>query len=123
MLGGVASAKYCTEKDDKFKRGVDKLDQLYEFGLKIQKAVQNKDLEAIKTMIKYPMYGKKITKSYLDNKTFDQVFTKRDRDLILEVKVECQSVGIDRGFMLGAGTIWYDYIDGPTITVLNVGSK
>jgi hypothetical protein len=123
MLGGVASAEYCTEKDDLYKKGTDHLNSLYEFGLKIQKAVKDKNLEAIKAMVKFPMNDKKITKSYLDNKTFDQVFSQKEIDFILKDKPNCNSVGIYKGYMLGPGTIWYDDINGATIIALNLVKK
>jgi len=120
LLMTGANAKYCTEKDDLYKKGTDHLNSLYEFGLKIQKAVKDKDLEAIKAMVKFPMNDKKITKSYLDNKTFDQVFSQKEIDFILKDKPNCNSVGIYKGYMLGAGTIWYDDINGATIVALNL---
>ena len=122
LLMTSANAKYCTEKDDVLGRGVDTLDNLYEFGLKIQKAVKDKDLEAIKAMVKRPLINKKFRISYFENKKFDEVFTEKDRYYILKEKVDCASVG-SQGFMLGNGKVWYDNIGGLTIISFNLGSK
>jgi hypothetical protein len=117
----IAFAKYCTEADDIFrpKLGVKGLDNLYEFALNIQKAFKDKDLPALRSMMKIPLINK-TPLTFFENKKFDDVFTKEEIKWVLESKIECRAVGIDKGWMLGPGTIWYEDVDGPTISSVNI---
>jgi uncharacterized protein len=78
----------------------------FQFGKTIQKAMLNKDLKAIISFIDGELefgFRKKIGLS----SNFDDIFS---RDSILEIMsepVDCHPVGW-RGFMLGAGQVWYD---------------
>ena len=81
----------------------------YKFGLEIQEAVKNKDLDKLLSLIKDDLIsGPKM--SFFDNKTYDEAFPVTFRGAVLMNKPECTPVGIDRGFILGNGQILYDKI-------------
>ena len=81
----------------------------YKFGLEIQEAVKNKDLKKLLSLIKYDLKsGPKM--SFFEGKTFDDAFTESFRSTILSTKPQCWPIGIDKGFVLGNGQIWYDKV-------------
>jgi hypothetical protein len=49
--------------------------------------------------------------SFFDGKTFDEAFTESFRSKILSTEPGCLPVGLDKGFILGNGQIWYDRVD------------
>ena len=84
-------------------------EEAYKFGLEIQEAVKNKDLDKLLSLIKDDLIsGPKM--SFFDNKTYDEAFPVTFRGAVLMNKPECTPVGSDRGFILGNGQIWYDKI-------------
>ena len=84
-------------------------EEAYKFGLEIQEAVKNKDLDKLLSLIKDDLIsGPKM--SFFDNKTYDEAFPVTFRGAVLMNKPECNPVGSDRGFILGNGQIWYDKI-------------
>ena len=117
----VGFAEYCNDDDP-----IEGLDQTvksyaeyhgnyyvpkeaYEFGLEIQEAVKNKDLDKLLSLIKDDLIsGPKM--SFFDNKTYDEAFPVSFRGAVLMNEPGCNPVGSDRGFILGNGQIWYDKI-------------
>ena len=84
-------------------------EESYKFGLEIQEAVKNKDLKKLLSLIKYDLKsGPKM--SFFEGKTFDDAFTESFRSTILSTKPQCWPIGIDKGFVLGNGQIWYDKV-------------
>ena len=84
-------------------------EESYKFGLEIQEAVKNKDLKKLLSLIKYDLIsGPKM--SFFDGKTFDEAFTESFRSTILSTKPGCGPIGLDKGFPLGNGQIWYDKV-------------
>ena len=122
MFGGVASAEYCSpdkkletmpgqtvQSYAKYLGSYYEPEESYKFGLEIQDAVENKDLKKLLSLIRNDLIsGPKM--SFFKNKKFDDAFTEEFRNLILEVKPRCAPVGMDRGFSLGRGMIWYDKV-------------
>ena len=85
-------------------------EESYKFGLEIQEAVKNKDLKKILSLIKHDLIsGPNL--SFFDGKTFDEAFTESFRSKILSTEPGCLPVGLDKGFILGNGQIWYDRVD------------
>ena len=85
-------------------------EESYKFALEIQEAVKNKDLKKLLSLIKYDLIsGPKM--SFFEGKTFDEAFTESFRSTILSTKPRCAPLGVDKGFILGNGQIWYDRVD------------
>ena len=117
----VGFAEYCNDDDP-----IEGLDQTvksyaeyndnyyvpeksYKFGLEIQEAVKNKDLKKLLSLIKYDLKsGPKM--SFFEGKTFDDAFTESFRSTILSTTPGCAPLGLDKGFILGNGQIWYDKV-------------
>ena len=80
------------------------LERTYVFGLNIQKAVKEKDMDKIYSYLQedMPFQNKKDFK----DKSFEEVFTEEHRERILSDTVECYRTLSSR-FELGAGVIWY----------------
>ena len=79
----------------------------YKFGLTIKRLVADRDLAGLFELVRGELsWGPR--KKFIENKTFDQVFTDDWRNAILESKPPCSPVGW-RGFMLGNGKIWYRF--------------
>ena len=121
MFCNVSFAEYCNDDDPI--EGLDQTvksyaeyhgnyyvpEEAYKFGLEIQEAVKNKDLDKLLSLIKDDLIsGPKM--SFFDNKTYDEAFPVTFRGAVLVNKPECKPVGSDRGFILGNGQIWYDKI-------------
>jgi len=84
-------------------------EESYKFGLEIQEAVKNKDLKKLLSLIKDDLIsGPKM--SFFEGKTFDDAFTESFRSTILSTKPGCAPIGLDKGFPLGNGQIWYDKV-------------
>ena len=84
-------------------------EESYKFALEIQEAVKNKDLKKLLSLIKYDLIsGPKM--SFFEGKTFDDAFTESFRSTILSTKPRCAPLGVDKGFILGNGQIWYDKV-------------
>ena len=80
------------------------LERTYIFGLSIQKAVKEKDMDKIYSYLADEMPFQK--KRHFKDKSFDEVFTKEQRDKILSDTVSCTRFNAN-GWMLGSGIIWY----------------
>ena len=80
------------------------LERTYIFGLNIQKAVKEKDMDKIYSYLQeeMPFQNKKDFK----DKSFDEVFTEEHRERILSDTVSCKRT-LSSKFQLGAGVIWY----------------
>ena len=80
------------------------LERTYIFGLNIQKAVKEKDMDKIYSYLQeeMPFQNKKDFK----DKSFEEVFTEEHRERILSDTVACYRTLSSR-FELGAGVIWY----------------
>ena len=117
----VGFAEYCNDDDP-----IEGLDQTvksyaeyhgnyyvpkeaYEFGLEIQEAVKNKDLDKLLSLIKDDLISGP-PMSFFEGKTFDDAFTESFRSTILSTKPGCAPIGLDKGFPLGNGQIWYDKV-------------
>tara|TARA_Y100000768_G_scaffold348909_1_gene298131 strand:- start:2195 stop:2683 length:489 start_codon:yes stop_codon:yes gene_type:complete len=89
---------------DKIQKQKELLNITYAFGLNIQKAVLDKDMDKIYSYLadKMPFQNKKDFK----NKSFDEVFTEEQRDKIISDTVTCNRFNAN-GWMLGNGIIWY----------------
>jgi len=81
----------------------------YEFGLKIQHFIEQKDLQSLFGLVKGELrYGPR--KKYIQGKIFLKIFSEKWRETVLSEKPECTPVGW-RGFMMGHGKIWYEKND------------
>ena len=80
------------------------LERTYVFGLNIQKAVKEKDMDKIYSYLQEDMPFQ--NKTDFKDKSFDEVFTEEQRKRILLGTVECYRTLSSR-FELGAGVIWY----------------
>jgi len=76
-----------------------------DFGYRIQKAVEEKDLDALFALVPGELSNGP-RKAFIQNKKFDQLFSEEWRERVLEDVPPCAPVGW-RGFMLGNGYIWY----------------
>ncbi|RST70066.1 hypothetical protein [Candidatus Aquarickettsia rohweri] len=72
-------------------------------GKEIQKLFTKKDLDGILKLAPHLF-----RKSYLKNKTFDDLFDQKFVNSIINSEVSSEPVGW-RGYMLDHGSIWYDY--------------
>ena len=117
----ISFAEYCTDDDKIHAEGFGNYyvpEEAYKFGLEIQEAVKNKDLDKLLSLIKDDLIsGPKM--SFFDNKTYDEAFPVTFRGAVLMNKPECTPVGRDRGFILGNGQIWYDKIQYRPMDLLN----
>ena len=116
MFGGVASAKYCTDKDEKYAKEdsityKDKrtftAEESYLFGKEIIESFKQKDLKKLVSMLDVELKTGP-SKSYFENKTFDQVFQKTFVDLIINSQPRCGLSDSNMGFDVGNTLIWYD---------------
>ena len=80
------------------------LERTYVFGLNIQQAVKEKDMDKIYSYLQedMPFQNKKDFK----DKSFEEVFTEEHRERILSDTVYCKR-SLSSKFQLGAGVIWY----------------
>lgn len=116
MFGGVASANYCSEKDEKSAKEDSRIyaskrtftaEESAVAGYKIIQAFKDKNLKAILSMIDGELkYGPK--RSYFNEKTFDQAFPKQFVDMIITSKPRCGMSDSNLGFDVGNTLIWYD---------------
>jgi len=102
-------AKYlpCTKAD--FDRADGRYDPIeaYEFGLKIQAAVEAEDIEALFDLVGGELsYGPR--RSYALTRTFNELFKPDLKEKILSKQPDCNTLG-NRGFLIGSGSFWYQY--------------
>lgn len=76
------------------------------FGMKIQRLVLNKDLPGMFSLVEGELQNGP-RKSFVANKSFQEVFDDSWVDSVLSDEAPCSPVGW-RGFMLGNGMIWYN---------------
>lgn len=84
------------------------LEQGYNFGLKIQNAIRSRDLQLLFSFINGELQFGHLRKKYIKNKKFNEVFSEDWRKAVLDTMPSCEPLGY-RGFLLGNGSIWYDY--------------
>ncbi|MDC0529644.1 hypothetical protein OAN55_01230 [Candidatus Pelagibacter ubique] len=80
------------------------LERTYVFGLSIQQAVKEKDMDKIYSYLQEDMPFQ--NKTDFKDKSFDEVFTEEQRERILLGTVECYRTLSSR-FQIGSGLIWY----------------
>ena len=102
----------CTQKDKeyaKFWNNYYEPEDAYEFGIKVQKLVRERDLEKLFLLVDGELVNGPRQK-YIKNKKFSDIFSENWRLMVLENKSSCSPVGW-RGFMLGRGLVWYNIFD------------
>ena len=108
-LPGVTSASVpCADEDRKYatRWGINP-EHAYKFGLTIKQLVADRDLAGLFELAPDELQvGPR--KKFIENKTFDQVFTEDWRSTILASEPPCSPVGW-RGFMLANGLVWYRF--------------
>ena len=120
-LTGVASGNSAACNTDEAKEsGVywnyDPVDA-YEFGIKIQSYVEKADLLSLFSLVEGELKNGP-RKSFIQGKSFSEVFSRKWRERVLSEKPPCTPYGW-RGFNLGLGVIWYHYSDRWTIFSIN----
>ena len=132
-ISSFAFADYCTDEDiryslrhkywenekipkDVYQNAKKILEDTYKFGLGIQKAVEDKDMEKLLSYVRGELIGQEL--SFFKNKSFDEIFTEEFRSGIISEKFGCQPIGW-RGWMIGNGKIWYNDLDFLTIIRFN----
>ena len=90
--------------EDLIQKEKELLERTYIFGLNVQNAVKEKDMDKIYSYLteEMPFQNKKDFK----NKSFNEVFTEEQRDEIVLDTVGCTRFNAN-GWMLGGGFIWY----------------
>ena len=81
------------------------LERTYVFGLNIQQAVKEKDMDKIYSYLQEDMPFQ--NKTDFKDKSFDEVFTEEHRDKIISDTVSCARFN-HLGWILGNGIIWYN---------------
>tara|TARA_X000000950_G_C13851614_1_gene634717 strand:+ start:768 stop:1703 length:936 start_codon:yes stop_codon:yes gene_type:complete len=81
----------------------------YEFGLKIQKLVKDRDIVGLYDLVDGELSNGP-RRNFAISKKLDQMFDEDWINLVLRKKPECNPAGW-RGYMLGYGMIWYDKFD------------
>ena len=80
-------------------------EEAYDFGINIQNLLKAKNLKTLFELVEGELLvGPK--KSFIKNKSFDEIFSEEWVTSILSSSSNCSPVGW-RGFMLGNGNIWY----------------
>ena len=106
----LGTSAYCSDEDRKYanfwNNYYDPVDA-YTFGIRIKHLVTNRDLAGLFDLVEGELQNGP-RRSFIENRTFDQVFTEEWRTLVLESEAPCQPVGW-RGFMLGHGMIWFQF--------------
>lgn len=83
--------------------------EAHNFGLKIQSMVRNRDLEGLFSLVEGELrFGPR--KKFIEGKSFNEIFHEGWREAVLFKKPDCDPVGW-RGFMIGVGWVWYDYLE------------
>ena len=82
----------------------------YDFGLKIQDAIRNKDGEALLALIEGELLHNGPRRSVIKSQPFDEIFPAGWQNSVLAGKPECGRIGW-RGYMIASGLIWYEKSD------------
>jgi len=80
--------------------------EAYDFGIKIQNIIKEKDLEGLFELVEGELQSGP-RKSFIKDKNFDELFSEEWVTSILSSTPDCSPVGW-RGFMLDSGSIWYN---------------
>ena len=101
------SESYCSEEDNNHSVELSGVsgDAAVKSGLEIQDSVRRKDIGKLFSMVTGEL-GNGPRKAFVEGKGFDQVFSEEWSTAVLDAEPSCIPVGW-RGFMLGAGHIWY----------------
>ena len=81
-------------------------EEAYDFGIKIQNIIKEKDLEGLFELVEGELQSGP-RKSFIKDKNFDELFSEEWVTSILSSTPDCSPVGW-RGFMLDSGSIWYN---------------
>lgn len=105
-------AQNCTAEDRDYAKVWDNYytpQGAYEFGAKIQKIVQAKDLDGLFRLIDGELENGPRRK-FVSTRSFDDIFPQDWVRAILSDTPSCSPVGW-RGFMLGSGLLWFNKIE------------
>jgi uncharacterized protein len=91
----------------------------YKFGIKIQQAFREKNLSSLFNYMINEELKSGPRKKDVIGKSFDEVFTDRTKELILSEEPSCSTVGY-RGYMLGSGKVWYDFINDGRLSIISM---
>lgn len=82
----------------------------YDFGLKIQDAIRNKDADALLALIEGELVHNGPRRSIIKSQPFDVLFPAGWQDAVLAGAPACGRIGW-RGYMIASGLIWYEKSD------------
>ena len=105
-------ASNCTSEDietAEFWNNYYEPQEAYDFGIKIQNIVQEKDLKSLFEFVDGELKSGP-RKSFIKNKNFSEIFSQEWTNSLLSSSPSCSPVGY-RGFMLDSGSIWYNKED------------
>lgn len=105
-------ASNCTSEDietAEFWNNYYEPQEAYDFGIKIQNIVQEKDLKSLFEFVDGELKSGP-RKSYIKNKNFSEIFSQEWTNSLLSSSPSCSPMGY-RGFMLDSGSIWYNKED------------
>ena len=91
--------------EDLIQKEIELLERTYIFGLSIQKAVKEKNMDKIYSYLNEEMPNQR--KKDFKEKLFDEVFNEEQREEIISDTVDCLRFN-HYGWMLGSGIIWYN---------------
>ena len=102
------SQSHCSDEDNIYSVEMSGVsgDAAVKSGLEIQDTVRRKDIRKLFSMVTGEL-GNGPRKAFVEGKGFDQIFSEEWSTAVLDDKPSCVPVGW-RGFMLGAGHIWYE---------------
>ena len=83
--------------------------EAYDFGIKIQNIIKEKDLAGLFKLAEGELKSGP-RKSFIKDKNFDEIFNEEWVNSILSIKPDCYPMGW-RGFMLDSGSVWYNKVD------------
>lgn len=109
-IGAEPGSAVCTQKDFEYAKFWDDYDpvEAYEFGLKIQQFVRDRDLDGLLQLAAGELVqGPR--KAYAKDKAFSDIFDEEWRANVLSEPPSCSPVGW-RGFMLSSGQVWYNKV-------------
>ena len=123
FFSNVGLASDCTSTDDSYGKSVlgsnNTAQEAYDFGLKIQSLVRAKDIKGLFDLV---VPGELIAgprKSFVKNKSFDEIFSKEWVKAVLSSKPDCRPVGW-RGYMLAHGKIWFNPSTGGSFYIVTI---
>lgn len=105
-------ASNCTSEDietAEFWNNYYEPQEAYDFGIKIQNIVQEKDLKSLFEFVDGELKSGP-RKSFIKNKNFSEIFSQEWTNSLLSSSPSCSPMGY-RGFMLDSGSIWYNKED------------